>query len=80
MSGNPEIIKAIKNIVLRNYAYEKVLLRLYPELHTCCEFPHKNVTFSTSHKIKCPNCSKYVLSKRYTDHLGRCVKKNLNKV
>lgn len=70
-----ELYKKTRQRIIQEYAYELCYKAMHPEMNECCGKPHRHVAFLCPYKIKCPNCEKYVPAKRFTDHLGRCVKK-----
>lgn len=75
MHDNGVLQETVRKVLVRIFAYESLFKRMYPDLHECCDLPHKEFNFATSHKLKCRNCAKYVVGKKFSQHLEKCIKK-----
>lgn len=76
MDNKHLITASAKNVILRIFAYELLFNKIYPDLHQCCNLPHRTFEFSSSLKLKCRNCAKYVIGKKFTHHLEKCIKRD----
>lgn len=76
--NNKQLHSVVRKTFLRIFAYETLFERMYPDLHDCCDLVHKEFVFSTSHKLKCRNCAKYVVGKKFSQHLEKCIARTAN--
>lgn len=75
-----ELVKHIRKRIIQEYAFELCFTAMNYAEHDSTNLKHKIVPYNCPYKIKCPNCEKYVPAKRFTEHLGRCVKKYKEKL
>ncbi|ELQ75407.1 putative Sgf11, transcriptional regulation protein [Trachipleistophora hominis] len=67
--------KAVYDLILKEYAFNKAFTHTYESNHLCCGYKHKEFSGNIVSNIKCHKCGKYAPAKRFTSHMERCMKK-----